>query len=443
MEERALPAQQPRIGFHYFPDTMHYRESDLIKWLPELQSLGGSWVTLHAPDDHAIPEPFITGLIKANIQPILHFHSSTSNPSKVTSLKALLSAYANWGVQYIIFFDRPNLLSSWSPTSWAQDKLVERFLDLYLPCAEAALSSGLTPVLSPLEPGGSYWDTAFLRDLLSAVKRRGYSTLLDNMVLGAYAKLGNRPLNWGAGGPERWPSTMPYFCPKDSQDQCGFHIFDWYLAISNAIIGKSMPIMLFEVGCRPGEVSDTQYQPVTIETHTHRHLEIARALAGKSGDLETIPPEVLACNYWPLCTAPGHPEAANAWFQMNGDKLPVVDSIKNWVSLHHHTKSSGMSASGSGRFNPHPIAHYLLLTEELWGKLSKSSLILRNFTQKYKPTIGFSPTEAAFARRVTIFGSSKVFPDSIVDQLIAAGCLVERIQEDGTVIASNPSDSSK
>ena len=28
-----------RIGFHYFPDTAHYRESDLRAWVPELQAL--------------------------------------------------------------------------------------------------------------------------------------------------------------------------------------------------------------------------------------------------------------------------------------------------------------------------------------------------------------------------------------------------------------------
>jgi len=440
MEDKSLPAQQQRIGFHYFPDTMHYRDSDLIRWLPELQSLGASWITLYTPDDHAIPEPFINGLIKANIQPILHIHTSTSKPPRVANLKSLLNAYSNWGVRYIVFFDRPNMLSNWSPTGWTQAKLVDRFLDLYLPLAEAALASSLTPIIPPLEPGGNYWDTAFLRDMISALDRRGYSSLLDHMILGAYGRLGNRPLNWGAGGPERWPSTKPYFTPKDSQDQCGFHIFDWYLTIISAIIGKKLPIMLFGVGCHSGELSDARYPSVTLEAHTARHLEVARALAGKGGELETIPPEVMACNYWPLCAAPGNPEASHAWFQVSGNKLPIVDVLRNWALSHNPVTHNAASASGPGRFNPHPIAHYLLLTEELWGKQGRNSLILRAFMQKFKPAIGFSPAEAAFARRVTIFGSPQVFPEAVVDQLTAAGCLVERIQEDGTVIASNSAE---
>jgi hypothetical protein len=66
----------------------------------------------------------------------------------------------------------------------------------------------------------------------------------------------------------------------------------------------------------------------------------------------------------------------------------------------------------------------------------KSSLILQNFMQKYQPTIGFSPSEAALAQRVTIFGNSQEISEVVVDQLTKAGCLVERIHEDGTVIAS-------
>jgi hypothetical protein len=440
MDDRQHPTQQHRIGFHYFPDTMHYRDSDLIRWLPEMQSLGAAWTTLYALDDHAIPEPFISGLVKANITPVVHLHSKISKPTKTASLKALLSAYASWGVRYITLFDRPNLLTNWLSTDWAQDKLVDRFLDLYLPYVEAALSSGLTPILPPLEPGGNYWDTAFLRDLLFAIKRRGYSSLLDHMVLSAYAKLGNLPINWGAGGPERWPSSKPYLTPKGSQNQCGFRIFDWYHAICNAVTGKSMPIILFEVGCKVGEVSDPQFPPVTLETHTSRHLEITKALTGNVSELEAIPQEVLACNFWPLCTAPGHPEASHAWLKGSGDRLPIVEAIKNLALSNSSINKISSSTSGHGRFNPHPIAHYLLLTEEVWEKMVKSSLILRNFMQKYQPTIGFSLSEAALAHRVTIFGSSQEIPEAVVDQLTKAGCLVERIQEDGTVIASKSSE---
>jgi hypothetical protein len=149
---------------------------------------------------------------------------------------------------------------------------------------------------------------------------------------------------------------------------------------------------------------------------------------------------VLACNFWPLCTAPGHPDASYSWFQVNGDKLPVIDAMRNWAFSHNPITIAAASASSPGGLNPHPIAHYLLISEELWGKQGKNSLVVRAFMQKYKPTMGFSPSEAAFARRVTIFGGTQVFSDVVVDRLTAVGCLVERIQEDGTVIASHPQE---
>ena len=67
------PPQNNRIGFHYYPDYNHYRDKDLHKWLPELDALGATWLTLLAPGGRAIPENFIRGLISQGIEPILHF----------------------------------------------------------------------------------------------------------------------------------------------------------------------------------------------------------------------------------------------------------------------------------------------------------------------------------------------------------------------------------
>jgi hypothetical protein len=61
-----------RLGFHYYPDTLHYRASDLYTWLPELKAMGAGWLTLVAPPNYAIPEPFLHGLLAAGIEPILH-----------------------------------------------------------------------------------------------------------------------------------------------------------------------------------------------------------------------------------------------------------------------------------------------------------------------------------------------------------------------------------
>ena len=214
MDPFLTPSSQTRIGFHYFPDTIHYRDSDLQAWLPELRALGVSWLTLVAPSDRAIPEMFLRGLITAGIEPILHIQEKMPDVPSTGDLAALFSAYAKWGVHFIIPFDRPNSRSSWSTTGWAQEDLVERFLDRYLPVAELALQAGLTPVMPPLEPGGNYWDTAFLQSTLLSLQRRKQYALLEKLVLSAYAWTGSHPLNWGAGGPERWPGARPLRHPN-------------------------------------------------------------------------------------------------------------------------------------------------------------------------------------------------------------------------------------
>ena len=154
------PPNNNRIGFHYYPDTNHYRESDLHTWLPELKTLEASWLVLDAPPDRAIPEFFINGILENGIEPILHFQLPLEDLPPIDDLKLLFNNYARWGVNYVILYSEPNRRSAWSAAAWAQNDLVERFLDRFIPPAEEAAKSGLIPVFPPLKPGGEYWDTA-------------------------------------------------------------------------------------------------------------------------------------------------------------------------------------------------------------------------------------------------------------------------------------------
>jgi hypothetical protein len=151
------------IGLHYFPDTLHYREQDLLTWLPELLALGAGWLTLIAPLQRAIPEEFITHLIQAEIEPVLHFPLPLDQSTSRLNLNMLLNTYSRWGVKYVTLFDRPNLRRNWSAATWAQDNLVERFLDFYIPLAEAVQMTGMVPVFPPLEPGGDYSEFSLVR----------------------------------------------------------------------------------------------------------------------------------------------------------------------------------------------------------------------------------------------------------------------------------------
>ncbi|MBN1665971.1 MAG: hypothetical protein JW862_02745, partial [Anaerolineales bacterium] len=83
----------------------------------------------------------------------------------------------------------------------------------------------------------------------------------------------------------------------------------------------------------------------------------------------------------------------------------------------------------------HAIDHYLLLPAYDWGIADYHLEAIRPFVKKYRPTIGFSTSEAARARRVTIIGSQSQFPDTFLNELRASGCVVERVEASGMELA--------
>jgi hypothetical protein len=474
-----VPSNFRRLGFHYFPDANHYREHDLDVWLPRLQSLGCSWLTMLAPAERAVPEYFIDGLIHAGIQPILQLNLAIEPLRRESSLQLLLESYAHWGVKYVVLFDRPNMRASWQPSAWAQADLVERFLDLFIPLAEMTRKVGLCPVFPALEPGGDYWDIAFLQAALRGLERRGKMTLIDNMALGAHAWADNLPLDWGSGGPERWPTARPYFTPKGSQDQRGFRIFDWYLTVTRAELGLTRPIVLLKAGSRVGDHGDASRPAVDEMAHARRNLALARWMCGEtqpqdtelyfSPQLEPVPAEVLACNFWLLSAAENSQEAACAWYPAPEKSLPVSGLMRQWVEGWLMTKplsDKGMGSiqspnvqtaaaiqedetipdsldtpapnnnEGCSPPNPHPIAHYLLLPRYEWGIDEWYLDMTRAFVKEHQPTMGFSIVEASLASRVTVVGGVQAFPDSVIEKLREAGCAVERMIADGTVLAT-------
>jgi hypothetical protein len=449
------PAQtnRSRLGFHYFPDTLHYRASDLATWLPELMALGAGWLTLVAPPNYAIPEPFLHGLLVAGIEPILHFHLPLCHQAHDDTLGLLFRAYAGWGVRYVVLFDRPNQRDAWPASAWAQSDLVERFLDIFLPVANSALQAGLTPVFPPLEPGGDYWDTAFLRLALEGIERRGQAELLEKLHLSAYAWADERPLEWGAGGPERWPGIRPYLAPDNQQDQRGFNIFDWYLAEAQAALGSPHPILLLAAGRRLNSNIEAEIEFEELE-HANINLSIARRfIQGEipADMLEPVSPFVLACNFWLLAADHGQAYSSQAWFQDDGYNLPVVDAFRQLALGHcvaqpaqpsqkragEPTDQIDASLTGSAQpANAKSIAHYLLLPMTEWGAAEWHLDAARPYILKHHPTIGYSLDEASQAECITAIGGEQVFSEELLNDLRQRGCQVTRISGDGTEIAT-------
>jgi hypothetical protein len=404
-----MSKSNPRLGYHYYPDDGHFGRPDLETWLPILQSLGARWLTLRASLSNAVPAFLIQGLKNAGIEPVIHIPCKLGEIN-TQDLAPPMREYAKSGARFVVVYDRPNLKSSWKPTAWARHGLVERFLDCVLPVLETAHQAGLSPVLPPLEPGGDYWDTAFLEAALIGLARRSKRNLLHQLTLGTYLWTFEKPLDWGQGGPDRWPEALPYSTPPGSQDHRGLHLFDWYAALSAKVVGSPLPMLVMAGGAVP---SPEQIQPSDLEQHAEQNLAIARMLEN-----DQIPPTVLNMAFYLLACENNHADAHAAWFPEQSEPRPVVAAMQAYVAP---------AAKQSVPSSKKPFDHYLLLPDAKTPGFQQQLLALADFIVALRPMIGFSLQEARHAREVTLAGNEKALPQTIEDELRSAGCFVRRM----------------
>ncbi len=451
MQPQPLPPMNTRLGFHYFPDTIHFREDDLTTWLPEIRSLGATWLTLLAPAERAIPEFFLNGLLQSGIEPVLHFDLPLEFHNQPETLDLLFSTYARWGIHYVTLFDRPNSRASWSPAAWAQADLVERFLDIFLPVADSALREGLIPVFPPLEPGGDYWDTAFLRAALPRYptpRTEPLAQLASPVCLCMGRRATTELGSW-------WTRTLAdgtsLFHPRFSPRPTWFPNIRLVFDPGPGRIGTKTPYFTPPSRQLPSASKSAVLFPETaVVNHTHRNLAIANLVSGETARtgftsnqqnelLEPVPPEVLACNFWLLSATAENSSSNSAWFQPDGTFLPIVGEMRKWIAGVRAVADLGMPGSApiiSNNNQNHPISHYLLLPIYGWGVPEWHLDAVRPFVKEFHPTIGFSLIEASHAVRVTVVGGVQAYSDQDLQPLSQAGCLVERITVDGTIVAT-------
>ncbi|MBI4316014.1 MAG: hypothetical protein HY679_08765 [Chloroflexi bacterium] len=432
MNSLPLPPSNTGLGLHYFPDDTHYRLADAELWLPRLKLLGASWLTLVGSLDRAIPEPFIRRVIDAGLEPVIHLPVRPIAPVDADALAVLYRCYAKWGVHYVVLFDRPNTRAVWPAADWGREGLVGRYLDVALPALQLAQSLGMAPVLAPLHPGGDYWDTSFLDAAIRLLDSRGQRALLDDLVLAIYGLAGNRPADWGAGGPSRWPGAKPYVTAPGSQDQIGFRAFEWYADVISARLGGPRPMIMVAGGAVPGDATDPNFPVVDATRHVYCNLALAKGMVER-----TLPSYLLNVTFWLLAAEGG--AAPAAWFQRDGSQLPAVAAIRQLIAS-SNGKAAKTATGAAGREPPHPkggfqpgvgarpLYHYLLLPPARepsdWYALYGAAL---EYLRRFQPTCGFSVLEAQSADFVTIVGDEAGITAASEQALLAAGCKVERV----------------
>jgi len=394
------------IGFHYFPDDVHYRAKDLKVWLPELKALGASWVTLRGSLARAIPESFLRPLIESGIEPIIYLQPGAVQAVDLDALEVLYRCYASWGARYVVVYDQPNTRAAWPAEAWGHDDLVNTFLDLLLPTLQLAQANGLTPVFPPLKQVGDYWDTSFLDKALVLMKGRDHTPLLEVMTFGIYGFTNNRPVDWGAGGPTQWSAAKPYNVPPGSQDQSGFRAFEWYADVIRNRLGSERPMVMLAGGADPDDADSNEC-----------NTAIARAALAHD-----FPSYLLNVNFWLLA---GDERAA--WRRSDGTALPALEAVRQLAATARQTEAATPAQSkGIPKHLPtslKPIYHYLLLPSAEWSNW----IAALEYVRKFRPTCGFSIEEAVYAAHVTLLGDEGVINAEVEHALRAAGCEVERV----------------
>ncbi len=432
MDISTLPTSNSGIGFHYYPDDLHYRKVDLNAWLPELIAMRVSWLTLRSQPERGIPEAFIKGILDAGIEPIVHIRPNEIQRLDLNALALQFTSYARWGVRFVVVFDRPNARDAWSGDQFGRVDLVERFLEIWLPIVELAQQSGIASVLPPLEQGGTYWDTSFITGVIKGLQRRGKQSLLDELIISCYSFSGLQKQDYGAGGPAVWKESKPYQTPASSQDQLGFRSFEWYAAAVEAILGAHSPILMLAGGARLGEMSPSTGEIVDVAWHASTNLTIAREyLAGN------YPDYLLNVNFWLLAAEANEPDARAAWFHSDGAVARAVAEFKTFARRRRQTRSEkrnkGVDVAAGGAVKV--LKHYLLLPRYEGVASGWHWNFVGDIVRTYQPTCGYSPEEARHARHVTLIGDERGISQSIEEQLIQAGCSVERISSDDPVVA--------
>ena len=412
---------EKRVGFHYFQDTDHFQTKDLSTWLPQLKSLETAWLVIQSPVNIAIPEEFVSGLIENGIQPIINFDLQVNDETRPEELRVLLSAYAKWGVKYVLFFRSPNVRSAWIEGTWAQGDLVERFLDRYMPFVRMAEQNGLISVFPPLQPGGDYWDLSFLKKVFQLVQQRRLLGFSSNLHMAVSAQTFSKPLSWGSGGSSKWKTPRPYSKPElGEEDQIGFNAWQWYSELAKSMLDSNPKMFLFWFGA-----STTKQKTLDPALDFEQLMSIVTSPDTAGTEEPRIADQVVACCLWMLSAEATNTKESTAWFDETGQ--PQLKEIEDYKEQLEETRKQSVEYPVSNKVAEwmYPIDHYLLLPSYEWGVPENTLDRVRPIIRDSKPTIGFSIFEAMNARKVTVWNENGAFEEKDIDMLRQAGCLVD------------------
>ena len=379
---------QSRHTFHVPAETMQNDPTYLDQFIEFAKVSGTARALVEVLSPQSLPAAFISKLTQNGIHVDVFLKSTLNEDFDLLSYQDLLNNLAGLKVERVILFDRPNQQSFWKPEAWIQPDLVERFLEKFILLAENCLEKNMQPVFPPLQPAGDYWDTAFLRLALQSLKEKDKTNLLNSLVLSTYSWTYGHPLNWGAGGPECWPASAPYYTPEDSQDQQGFRGYEWYQAQAKAVLDSRVPILLLQAGRQAEYGIDKSEDSSDSQAETIQ--QILRMLYpdafpdAQENPTDLLPETIISCNFL---------------VNLDWDKLK---SLFNGLFSSQNTLTESEAPAEEKRSPETSVDHYLLLPDESWQSDEKKAAMLKPFLNRYHPAVGTSLDAALDAKEVTL-----------------------------------------
>jgi hypothetical protein len=218
-------------GMHWIPTTSQSTDA-VDRFVAEAQKMGVKWVTfLNNGANIGDNDYLVKKLVGAGIEPIMRVWTPTIEPIQ-GDVEAMTRHYVAEGVHYFQPYNEPNLNDE-NPDGQVS---VDRYLNNWIPAAQAILRGGGLPGFGSMAPGGDMDDQQFLTQALQGLKQRGQLGLLNKAWLSMHNYTHNHPIQ------------EPY--------TDGFFKFRNYHKIVNDALGRDIPIIGTEGGTFVGEQED-------------------------------------------------------------------------------------------------------------------------------------------------------------------------------------------
>lgn len=436
-----------KLGFHYYKDAGHFDDPSLDYWLPKLQAAGTSWLVIYAPESGEIPENFIMRLRDARIEPVVVLNYSISEPPSMPIFQQRMAYFHSIGIHMVQFFNRPNMKSSWSAEEWIKPGLVTRFVRKFADYAIVCVREKVIPLFPLLEPGGDYWDLAFLRSSIKQIKKEYSESLLSNLVFSASACLNRHPMTWNEAGPSGIPASAPY--SEAQVDHRGFYLYSWYEDILRKEVGKNVPLLLMNAGL--WDPASGIFDVVTRESK-QQYLNILNLLQEVTLKGESkVPSYILSCCVYKLPSAeslsasvPSENSTTSNVFGLDtksiiGDGKPFIGKLRgrlenlrnfNFIDLIKRVGTiiaTNIKALGKIIFQGGSLKEYFLLPEVNSLFTEEQQNVIRQYIKLHKCASGNDLNEALLSKNVIMIDDKALYPAYMLRQLQDRGCAIHTV----------------